>query len=102
MVRFGETHTKEQIWEQIQSGHAQLWPTPKAAVLTRIDVHPSGLKEFLIWLGGGDLNEIKDWEPIMVEWAKQQGCSRMIMWARKGWRKIFQADELGVVLSRDL
>jgi hypothetical protein len=88
MKFYGPTHSKEQIWEEIATGRAQLWPMKNAVNLTTVMKHPSGLKDAHAWLAGGDLKEIQAWEPLMCKWAKEtEGCDRSIIVGRRGWLK---------------
>jgi hypothetical protein len=97
-------YTKDDVWEEIVSENAQLWPLPNAVVTTTVKTYPTGFKELRGWLVGGDLREIIDFQPTLEAWAKKQGCHEFIMaggrdgFGRmlKGFRKIggFYAKEL--------
>lgn len=103
MLRYGQTHTKEQIADLIRDGRAQLWPTKNAAMLTSVEVYPSGLKELRGWLAGGELSEIKEWTPIIEAWAKENECRRVLISGRRGWLKAFDGYyDAGAILAKDI
>lgn len=84
---FGDTHTKEQIWEEIATERAQLWTTENAAILTSIEKWPKGVTELLWWLAGGDLEEILSIQPFIEQWAIGKGVDRFVITGRKGWER---------------
>lgn len=99
----GGTHDKEHLWDMIEHGDAQLWPTPNAAMLTSIERYPTGLIALRGWLSGGDLKEIQEWEPVIAAWAKNAGCQRVIICGRRGWLRAFKGyQERATVMTRDL
>jgi hypothetical protein len=97
-------YSKDDVWEEIESGNAQMWPQPNAVVLTTVKTYPTGFKELRGWLVGGDLNEIIASQANIEAWGKKQGCNEFIMAggrdgfgrALKGFRRIggFYAKEL--------
>lgn len=91
--RYGPTHRREHVWAEIESGRAQLWPSPHAAMVTVVKEHPTGFSEVLGWLAGGDLSEIKPLIPTIEKWAKQAGCHRAVIMGRKGWSRAFDGYE---------
>lgn len=103
MLRYGDTHRKEDVWAAIEAHQAQLHPLHKAAMLTTIELYPTGLKEIKGWLAGGDLNEIKAYEPIVADWAKSIGCHRAALAGRRGWlRELKSYHDGGTVLVKEL
>lgn len=102
-MRYGQTHTKDQIAEMCREGRAQLWPMPNAAMLTSIEVYPTGLKELRGWLAGGDLSEIKEWVPVVQAWAQEHGCKRVLITGRRGWLRAFDGYyDAGTILAKDI
>ena len=101
--RMGGAVTWETVWEQLQKGEAQLWPLPEAGVVTTIETHPTGLKELVGWLAGGDLEQIKASVPAIETFAKDQGCDRIAINGRRGWLKAFDGyKELSTVMVKEL
>jgi hypothetical protein len=103
MERFGHTHEKEQLLELIQKNAAQLHPYPHSGLMTYIHNHPSGLRDGILWLAGGNLNELVRAKPLVEQWFKSEGCNRSCINGRRGWSKVFpDYKELGIALVKDL
>ena len=103
ILRYGKTHTKEDVWAQIMQGNAQLHPLPHSAMLTSIENYPTGLKELRYWLAGGELGELVSYEPVVSAWGKEMGCVRASIVGRAGWVKSLPAyHETGRLLVREL
>ncbi len=90
------THTVEAAREKVRRNAAQLWVVIedekphkiRAAGITSIVDYPSGMRAVKIELLAGD--DMKTWFELkneIEEWAKQNGCSTCLFWARKGWAK---------------
>lgn len=82
----GATHGIEDIERGIEAGDYQFWPGVRSAVITEISVYPkfTALHFFLV---GGDLQEIREMEPVICAWGKEVGCSKVITIERPGWSK---------------
>ncbi len=103
LARYGNTHSKEHMRTLLESGEAQLHPLPHAALVTCMMTHPTGLKDGTIWLGGGDLQEIKKLVPHTEVWLKREGCHRSMIRGRKGWARTFpDYKEDGMILMKEL
>jgi hypothetical protein len=103
ILRYGKTHSKEDIWQQIKDCKAQLHPLPHSAILTSIETFPTGLKEVRFWLAGGDLTELRDYEPVVAAWGKEIGCTRVSIAGRRGWHRALPGyRETGVMLVKEL
>jgi len=87
VIRYGETHSKEDIWGAITRGSAQLHALRTSAIVTSIEQYPTGIKEMRCWLAGGNLDEIKEYEPSLCKWARDEGCNVMAIVGRRGWLK---------------
>ncbi len=90
------TNSVESARDRARSGHAQLWAIIEdekphkvvAAGLTSLTDYPTGKRAMLIELLGGDSMKLwADLKPELEIWAKQNGCSVVFCWARKGWVK---------------
>ena len=100
---YGPVETKDTVWQRITDGFAELWTTPNAAMVTTIEVSPSGYKELKGWLAGGALPEIKEFEPLLAQWARERGCRRVVIQGRRGWLKAFDGyAERAVVMTKEL
>ena len=101
----GGTHKIEDIAEGIKAGRFQLWPGRDSAVVTEIIVYPQ-LKDLHYFLAGGDLDELRLMRPLIEQWGKSMGCTRVSLAGRQGWAKTFLRDEgykpKWFVLSKDL
>ena len=97
------TYTKEDVWAEIEGGHAQLWPLPNSVVVTSTRTYATGYKELRGWLAAGDLSEIAKLEPFICGWAKEIGCRRFVLTGRRGWKKALPGyREKAVFLSKEL
>jgi hypothetical protein len=101
----GGTHGIEDIAEGLETGRFQLWPAENSVIVTEIIVYPR-LKNLHFFLAGGDLDEIQLMRPLIEQWGKNMGCTRVSLAGRKGWAKTFLKDEgytpKWFVLSKDL
>jgi hypothetical protein len=88
----GGTHKIEDIAEGIRRGQFQLWAGRDSAVVTEIIVYPQ-LKDLHYFLAGGDLDELRLMRPLIEQWGKSIGCSRVSLAGRKGWERTFLKDE---------
>lgn len=103
ILRYGKTHSKEDIWKQISDAKAQLHLLGRSAMLTSIENYPTGLKELRFWLAGGELRELVSYEPIVAAWGKEMGCTRAAIIGRQGWhRQLPSYRHVGSVLVKEL
>ena len=71
----------------VRAGEAQLWTSEHAAMITVIEDDPLE-RRLLIWLAGGDLDELVDvLRPRAEHWARGQGCRRVVVIGRAGWER---------------
>jgi len=82
----GGTHIYEDIVTAIVEGKMQLWPAENSCLVTEITKYPRK-KVLHVFLGGGNLNEIKGMQSDVIAWAKAQECESLTMSGRKGWSK---------------
>ena len=87
------THEREHIWEALQSGAAQIWPTPNSVCLTEIKTFPTGLRVLFGWLAGGDLTEVKATTKAIEAYARKIGCDGAAVQGRRGWIRAFDGYE---------
>lgn len=90
----GGTHTYEDVAEMIAAGRAMLWSGPASVAVTEIIQFPQK-KVLHVFLAGGEapgaLAEMEKILPIILDWAKSQGCQTATFAGRKGWEKTFLA-----------
>lgn len=64
----------------------QLWTGPKGAAVTMIYDFPQ--KRVLhVFLAGGDMDQIKDFEESAALWGRGMGCTEMTLSGRRGWAR---------------
>lgn len=80
------THELVDVLNQIAKGELQLWPGKDTAVITQVITFPRK-KTLHVFLAGGNQKELKELDPFVVEWAKNQGCSALTFTGRMGWAK---------------
>jgi hypothetical protein len=65
--------------------------------------YPTGLREGLGWLAGGDLEEIKEWMPMIERCARDLGCHRLTIAGRRGWLRALPGfREQATEITKDL
>ncbi len=84
----------ESVREGIEAGLLALWivmddAKPIAALTTRVEVFPTGMRALAIdWLGGDGM---QDWLPelnrVLSEYGKSYGCNHLQGYGRKGWQR---------------
>lgn len=95
------THDIDDVWDAIEAGRAQLWPTPNAVMVTRIDTYPKA-RVLFGWLAGGALEEIVSSEKNIRDFATKNGCTIVVIGGRLGWVRVFPGYELAyhVIIKR--
>lgn len=88
----GGTHTFNDIAAGVLANRFQLWPNHNSAVVTEIVVYPQ-LKDLHYFLAGGNLDELKAMRPVIEDWGKSVGCTRVTLAGRRGWERTFLKDE---------
>lgn len=82
----GDLHTRDSLWRLLASNRAQLWPLEHSAGVTFGFDYPNG-RVLQIWLAGGVLDELLAYEPVVAEWAKENGYTHIEMTGRPGWKR---------------
>lgn len=88
----GGTHTYDDVMEMVAAGQALAWTGPACVAITQVLQYPQ--KKILhVFLAGGEgigcLAEMEKILPIILDWARAQGCSQATFIGRKGWEKTF-------------
>jgi hypothetical protein len=100
--RTNGTHIERDIVDGLMRGQFILWPGENSAIVTEFLNYPR-LKCLNWFLAGGKLEELLTMEKEICAWAKTQGCSRVSLGGRKGWKRALQSyDEYLTLLYKDL
>ena len=90
----GNTHTLDDIADAIREGRMQWWPGVLSSLVTQVEDTPR--KRVLhIALATGVLREIQLMLPVVLEWAKTQGCALATVTGRPGWARMSETTEYG-------
>ncbi len=79
--------TEASLVEDLVAGRAHLWVGEAAALVTQCVDEPAG-RTLHVWLAGGNLAEILNLKPGVEAWGRAQGCVRLTLCGRKGWRRV--------------
>ena len=83
----GGTHDFFDVVRGVMSGHMQLWAGEEGCAVTEISVYPK--KKILnVFLAGGKMDQILDFEESAIAFAKLNGCSALTLSGRKGWSRV--------------
>jgi hypothetical protein len=86
----------------------QLWVARRvnkiiAIGITAIRAFPHGKAAQVLGITGKEIDSWIKFEPMLLDWARGEGCSAIDGIARAGWkRKVKGWNEVGVVLTRSL
>lgn len=81
------THTIEDVADGIARGVFHFWPGKRSAAVTQILVYPRA-QFLLIFLAGGDMDELIDMIPSWKSWGAYLGCSKLTLAGRPGWQRV--------------
>jgi hypothetical protein len=84
----GDTHAFDDVAGGVLSGRYQLWPNHNSAIVTEIVVYPQ-LKNLHFFLAGGNLDELQKMVPVIEDWGRSMGCTKVSLSGRKGWARTF-------------
>ena len=90
------THELIDVLAEIDAGRATLWPFERSCLVSQIIDYPR-LRQFSYWLAGGDLDDLLSKEAGIREWAASQGCTRMVVPGRMGWRRVMAPFGFGLL-----
>jgi hypothetical protein len=77
----GRTHSLE----------ARLWTAPRSALVALVEIDP-GDRRLLIWLAGGDREELEtEILPLAEAWGRERGCRRALIIGRPGWERALKS-----------
>jgi hypothetical protein len=105
LAQAGGTHGLGDVRRLVETGKAQLWAAADAAVVTLVEHDPCE-RRLLVWLAGGRLGTLLgDLLPHLEAWAREQGCSRLLLIGRAGWERAMKPmgyAPLARVIAKDL
>ena len=99
-----ETHTFTDICKGVLNGNLHLWHGDNGCAVTEFVVYPMS-KCLHVFLAGGDMQQILDFEESATVWGKAQGCTQMTIAGRKGWSKVLGNrgwTEVHTVMGREI
>jgi hypothetical protein len=101
----GRTHSLAEVRAAIACGGARLWPGARSALVALIDSDPSD-RRLLIWLAGGDREELEgETLPQVEAWGRESGCRRALVIGRAGWERTLKSKgyaPLARIIAKDL
>jgi hypothetical protein len=81
------THHFEDVKQAIEDGRATHWPAGHSIIVTEVVEHP--LTKWLhFWIAAGEREELRRMQPIILEWGRDQGCTKASMTGRAGWERL--------------
>jgi hypothetical protein len=87
-LEYQDTHTLQSVLDAIDAGRAQAWCGERSTIVTELLDFPL-MRVCRIWLAGGDRSElVEQMLPQVEEWARQNGCSRVEIVGRQGWKRV--------------
>lgn len=105
LAHAGRTHALGHVARMIEAGEAQFWPGERAAMVTVVEDEPLE-RRLLIWLAGGDLEElVQRLRPAVEAWARTIGCHRTLIVGRPGWERALAREgyaPLARVIAKEL
>lgn len=84
----GGEQTLDDVRDGLASGDFQLWPGRDSVIVTDITETPR-YKILNFFIGGGNLDELRQMVNPIEDWAKSQGVSRVCVFGRRGWARTF-------------
>jgi hypothetical protein len=105
LAHAGRTHHLDDVRAMVLAGEAQVWAADGAAMVTLIEDDPRE-RRLLIWLAGGDLDDlVRRLRPAAERWAKAQGCRRVLVIGRPGWERALASEgyaPLARIIAKEL
>lgn len=81
------------IVDGLVTGEYDLHAGEKSAVVYTITEYPAS-KAFVFLIAGGDLEELRDIEPVLIEKAKRLECDHVQYCGRRGWLRALGYKEI--------
>lgn len=83
----GGAYDVEDIFRRIDDGALQSWQSGQSVVVTEVLGYPR--KRIVnVLIAAGNIDEIMELQERVSQWARELGCSKIVMSGRKGWSKV--------------
>jgi hypothetical protein len=101
----GRTHSLADVRTSIERGEARLWAGARSALVAIVETDP-GDRRLLVWLAGGDRDELEtETLPLAEAWGREAGCRRVLIIGRPGWERALKSKgyaPLARIVAKDL
>ena len=101
----GRTHSLAQVRAAVERDEARFWPGPRSVLVAVIETDP-GDRRLLIWLAGGDREELEIIIlPLAEAWGRRSHCRRALVIGRAGWERTLKSKgyaPLARIIAKDL
>lgn len=87
----GDTHSVEDVLDQIERGAAQVWIRDGSLIVTEIHDYPQK-KVLHFWLATGEIASVVSLSHRILAEGKKMGCVQATLAGRKGWERVLGAD----------
>ncbi|MFI4966879.1 MAG: hypothetical protein ACHP9T_16125 [Caulobacterales bacterium] len=101
----GRTHSLTDVKAAITRGEARFWAGAESALVAAIECDP-GERRLLIWLAGGERDELEtEMLPRAEAWGRMHRCRRALVIGRAGWERTLKSKgyaPLARIVAKDL
>lgn len=81
-------HGEDELIQGLLAHDYMLWTSANSAIVFQIVVtEASARKDLIVFMAGGDLQEIHEAEPALCDFARGIGCTHIQTVGRKGWER---------------
>lgn len=87
LVYAGGSHTYADIVAGVMQGKLHFYPLEQSFIICEVGEYPQ-LRTYHIFLAGGSMSEIIEFEPILRKNGAALGCSKLTLAGRVGWTKV--------------
>ena len=79
--------TLADVAEKLERGNVSLWRFERSVMITEIiNYELSNMQAIHVIAAGGDLSELTEqMRPAIEKWAKERGCTNVVVEGRRGW-----------------
>lgn len=91
LAHAGRTHSLADVQDLVAAGDARFWSGRGCALVAAVEQDP-GERRLLIWLAGGDREELENsLLPLAEAWGRIEGCRRAVVIGRAGWERALKS-----------
>lgn len=91
----GSHHTIEDIEQSLTEGRSRLLTLPACCYVVELVDYPAERACQITW-AAGELEALVEGLPRVHAWAKQQGCTEMLVEGHPGWKRALAASGYGL------